>query len=262
MSTLVYPQLATGALSQYPVRKTRRTRTVINQAADGSTVRLADTAGGTTEWQLAYAELSDDEAAALEAFFAAAEGSLQSFTFLDPAANLLAWSEQPGADVWQKDPQLAVAQAVADPAGGTRGWRLTNQGAADQAIAQTLAVPGAYTYCFSVYVRAAAPATVRLGIGDQAADRVATSGWGRAVFVAAGTANTESLRFSIAVPAGQAVEIYGPQVEAQGGASVYRPSTTGGVYADAHLRDDTFRVTRTDFNRNSCTVNIIHADHL
>jgi hypothetical protein len=262
MSTLVYPQLATGALSQYPVRKTRRTRTVINQAADGSTVRLADAAGGTTEWQLEYAELSDDEAAALEHFFEAAEGSLQGFAFLDPAANLLAWSDQPDAAVWQKDPQLGLAQAVADPAGGTRAWRLTNQGVGDQAIAQTLEAPGAYTYCISVYVRAATPATLRLGIGEQTADRVATSAWGRATFAATGTAGGESVRFSITVPAGLAVEVYGPQVEAQGGASVYRSSTTGGVYADAHFRDDSLRVTRTDFNRNSCTVNIIHADHL
>ena len=44
MTMLVYPQLGTGALSQFPVRKTRRTRTVVNRAADGSTIKLADPA--------------------------------------------------------------------------------------------------------------------------------------------------------------------------------------------------------------------------
>jgi len=39
---LVYPQLESGALSQFPVLKTRTTRTVVNRAADGSTVRLAE----------------------------------------------------------------------------------------------------------------------------------------------------------------------------------------------------------------------------
>jgi hypothetical protein len=262
MSTLVYPQLSTGALSQYPVRKTRRVRTVVNQAADGSTFRLADPAGEITEWQLEYAEISDDEAAALEQFFTAAEGSLQGFTFLDPSANLLASSDALNTASWQADPLLMVTSGAADPAGGTLAWQLNNGGAAGQTIGQTLQVPGAYTYCFSVYARATAPRTVRLSIGDLAADRVVTESWGRIVFGAAGPAGGESLRFAIEVPPSTAIEVYGPQVEAQGGASVYRASTRGGVYDGAHFRDDVFRVTRTGCNRNSCTVNIIHANHL
>jgi hypothetical protein len=81
MTTLVYPQLATGALSQFPVRKKRRARTVINRSADGSTVKLADPACEVTEWNLTYADLSDQEAATLQSFFAAAEGSLNGFVF-------------------------------------------------------------------------------------------------------------------------------------------------------------------------------------
>ncbi len=45
---LVYPQLGTGAMSQFPIRKTRRTRTVTNRAADGSAIKLADPAGVRT----------------------------------------------------------------------------------------------------------------------------------------------------------------------------------------------------------------------
>jgi hypothetical protein len=262
MSTLVYPQLGTGALSQFPVRKTRRVRTVMNQSADGSTVRLGDSAGEITEWQLEYAEITDDEAAALESFFTAAAGSLQAFTFLDPSAKQLAWSDVLTTDSWQADPVLDVTSGATDPAGGTRAWQLHNGGAAGQAIGQTLQVPGAYTYSFSVYARSAAPTTVRLSIGDLVADRVVTAEWGRVVYGAAGPAGGESLRFAIEVAAGTMVEVYGPQVEAQDGASVYRASTRGGVYDDAHFREDVFRVTRTAFNRNSCTVNIIHANHL
>src|ERR1035438_7018753 len=88
-----YPQLGSGALSQFPVQKTRRARTVVNQASDGSTIKLADPAGAVTEWQLRYTDLSDAEAAALRAFFDSAEGTLNGFTFLDPAGNLLAWSD-------------------------------------------------------------------------------------------------------------------------------------------------------------------------
>jgi hypothetical protein len=256
MSSLVYPQLI-----QFPVQKTKRPRTVVNTAADGSTVRLADPAAEITQWRLDYVDLMDDEAALLEQFFADAEGSLNGFTFLDPTANLLAWSDELDIDVWQTDPLLMVTDLVADPAGGTRAWRLSNPAGAGQGIGQTIEAPGGYSYCFSVYVRAAAPTTVRLTAGGEATDRVVTSAWDRIVF-AVTPAAAESVRFGIEVSNGAALDIYGPQVEAQGGASKYRAATRGGVYTDAHLSDDVFSVTRTGCNRNSCTVNITHANHL
>src|ERR1035437_9312192 len=90
---LLYPQLSTGALSQFPVRKHRRLRTVVNTMADGSTIKLADPGATATEWQLNYSGLTDGELAVLQQFFRDAEGRLQGFTFLDPTANLLAWSD-------------------------------------------------------------------------------------------------------------------------------------------------------------------------
>jgi hypothetical protein len=261
MSALMYPQLGTGALSQYPIRKTRRMRTVINEAADGSTVRLADAAAELVEWRLEYVDLTDAEAALLAQFFMDAEGSLNGFTFVDPAGNLLAWSAKLDTDVWEKDPFLTVADGVADPAGETRAWTVANSGTAGQVIAQTVGVPGGYPYCFSVYLRSSVPGTVRLMIGEQAFERVVHTAWGRVV-CAATPPPGESIRFGIELGAASAISVYGPQVEAQQGASVYRATTRGGVYIDAHLRDDTFSVTRTGCNRNSCTVNIVHANHL
>ena len=80
----MYPQLTTAAYSQFPLRKQRRTRTVTNMAADGSSIKLADPNGAITEWQLQYEGLSDTELNRLQQFFAATEGSLNGFTFLDP----------------------------------------------------------------------------------------------------------------------------------------------------------------------------------
>jgi hypothetical protein len=39
-------------------------------------------------------------------------------------------------------------------------------------------------------------------------------------------------------------------------------STAGGVYQNARFRDDELAVTTTGVNRHSCTVNIIHVNHL
>jgi hypothetical protein len=257
-----YPQLGSGALSQFPVQKNRRPRTVVNQAADGSTIKLADPAGMVTEWVLTYADLSDAEATALLGFFAAAEGRLNGFTFLDPAGNLLAWSDQLNEAVWQKDPLLTLTGGVADPRGSTLGWQLSNSGGAGQGVGQTLAAPGQYQFCLSAYVRAATATSVELTVGSQAAQRVVTSEWTRIAWTSNGDTQATSVRFGIEILAGNVVEVYGLQVEAQAAASGYKASTLGGVYEEAHLGDDVLTITSTDVNRHSCTVKIIHANHL
>jgi hypothetical protein len=257
-----YPQLGSGALSQFPVRKNRRTRTVVNRAADGSTIKLADPAGAVTEWDLTYVDLSDAEATTLLGFFAAVEGSLTGFTFLDPAGNLLAASDHLDQAGWQKDPLMSLTGGITDPRGGTLAWQLSNSGGAEQALGQTLAAPGEYLYCLSVYVRAATATNVGLAIGSQTERRAVTSEWTRVAWTANGDAQATSVRFAITIGAGELVEVYGLQVEAQAAASSYKASTGGGVYEDAHLGDDVLTITSTDVNRHSCTVKIIHANHL
>src|SRR5471032_310348 len=168
---LVYPQLGTGALSQFPVRKNHRMRTVVNAAPDGSSVKLADPNGEVTEWQLPYSDLSDGEIGALEQFFAAAEGTLNGFTFLDPTANLLAWSGKLDENAWAPGPLLTVSGGIGDPTGGTQAWRLTNTGAGSQGITQTLPAPAGYVYCLSAYVRTAQAITATMLIGSGRADR-------------------------------------------------------------------------------------------
>jgi len=257
-----YPQLESGALSQFPVQKRRRLRTVVNLAADGSMIKLADPAGEITEWLLTYKDLSDAEAAALRAFFNATEGTLNGFTFLDPAGNLLAWSDQLGSAAWQTGPLLNLTPEIIDPRGGTRAWRLSNGGGAEQTIGQTLSSPGEYQYCLSAYLRAAAATSVRLMIGSEIARRAVTSEWTRIAWTSSGEGQATSVRFAIEIEAGNVVDVYGLQVEAQTAASGYKASTRGGVYEDAHLADDALTIARTDVNRHSCTVKIIHANHL
>ncbi len=165
----MYPQLTTGAYSQFPLRKQRRTRTVTNMAADGSSIKLADPNAAITEWQLRYEGLSDIELSSLQQFFSTAEGSLNGFTFLDPAGNLLAWSEDLTNAVWEAGPFLASAGGVTDPLGGTRAFHLTNSGEGAQSVTQTLNVPTGYIYSLSVYVQAAQPTTVTLLLGSNRA---------------------------------------------------------------------------------------------
>jgi hypothetical protein len=258
---LVYPQLATGALSQFPIRKQHRRRTVLNTAADGTSIKLADPNGEVTQWQLAYADLSDAELGALEQFFSAAEGTLNGFVFLDPAGNLLAWSSKLDDQVWTAGPLLAVAGGISDPLGGTGAWQLTNCGAGPQDICQTLETPAGYLYCLSAYVRSAQPVTATMMIGSGRADRAVTNQWTRIAFAYSGDATAASIQFGLKVPAACCLDVFGLQVEPQGGASAYKATTTGGVYQDARLADDLLTITTTGVNRHSCTVKIIHGNH-
>src|SRR5579862_2476021 len=97
---LFFPQLSTGALSQFPVTRSANMRTVSNQLAGGFTVRMSDTGDQTVQWRLRYSNLTDSERAAIESLFEASEGQLSTFTFLDPTSNLLTWSEDWTQPVW------------------------------------------------------------------------------------------------------------------------------------------------------------------
>ncbi|MGD0666027.1 MAG: hypothetical protein ABSB23_00590 [Bryobacteraceae bacterium] len=258
----VYPQLVTGVVSQFPIVKHRRPRTVVNAAADGSSIKLADPTGATVGWQIQYANLSDIELAALQQFFTAMEGSLNSFTFLDPAANLLAWSEDLTNAVWAAAPFLTQTSDVADPLGGSNGWQLTNSGGGAQALTQTLNAPTNYTYCFSVYAFSSQPATIELQFASNSAQAALTPRWSRIQITGTGDPTASSIEFGIELPAGTTVSVFGPQVEAQPAPSSYKTGTTGGVYANARFRDDAFTFTSTDVNHHSATVNIFYANSL
>jgi len=99
-------------------------------------------------------------------------------------------------------------------------------------------------------------------IGSEVARRAVTSEWTRISWTSSGEGQATSVRFAIEIEAGNVVDVYGLQVEAQTAASGYKASTRGGVYEDAHLGDDVLTMASTDVNRHSCTVKIIHANHL
>src|ERR1700678_2917986 len=159
---LYYPQLTTGAVSQFPVTCNTYMRTVANQLPSGYTIRMADTGLQKVQWRLRYSALTYGEQASIENLFEASEGQLNTFTFLDPTDNLLMWSEDWTQTVWTPDPLLQVNAGVSDPLGGTDGMQLTNTAQTTQQIVQNTNGPSGFLYCYTVYLRSAVPATVQL----------------------------------------------------------------------------------------------------
>src|SRR5450631_1958650 len=141
MANLVFPQLTSGALAQFPIRKQKFARTVKNVLQDGTLILYPDPHGNRIVWELKYLDLSVADAQALQSHFESCAGPLRAFTFIDPTENMLGQSADLAASAWDCAPGLKLAAGDSDPAGGTGAYTLANTAQAAGAISQTLAVP-------------------------------------------------------------------------------------------------------------------------
>lgn len=258
-----FPQLCSGATGQFPIQRQRISRTVVNQSCQNYQVKLADPGAAVTEWHLSFDELSDQELAALEALFQAVEGSLTPFTFLDPADNLLAWSEQQTQPVWQADPLLTITAGLADPLGGTSAYQLTNPTAATLMLQQSINAPASLEYCFSVYASSTESTRLWLVRGSETDPYNISPQWSRLISAGQSQSTADSIAFGVALDPGSTVNIFGMQAEAQSAASLYKPTTeTGGVYPNARFRDDSLTITTIGPSRHSCELDIVNVEYL
>ena len=245
---LVFPQLASGSAAMYPVLRKNLTRTVVNLLSDGSAVIFADPDGASREWELRPAGLTLQESTAIETLFQAASGGLTTFTFLDPAGNLLRRSEEFGAAEWDNGPLIQLTPAITDPLGTTRGTRAINSGSAAGAVAQTLPIPGNFRYALSVWAKTTGGSGVALfatTTGGSATRSFALSTqWKRVSLRIELGQNTESVTCGAELEPGASVDLFGMQLEAAPGVSDYKKTNAeSGVYAKARFTDDELAVT-------------------
>lgn len=260
MTNLYYPQLASGAMAQYPIRKTRLARTIKNVLADGSVILFTDPNGGRLTWQLSYTELATADVQALSEHFNACAGPFRSFTFIDPTDNMLVSTSDLTGAAWNTSSLIRVDANIADPEGGAEALTATNTGQSNQEIAQTLPVPASYQYCFSAFVRSAQPSfieVIRRGPSvEQSANLAIGPAWTR--IISSGRLDDSGTGFTIALSlaAGEQVDLYGLQLEPQIAPSRYRPTGTGGVYTNAHWAADQLIITADAPNLFSTSFNI------
>ena len=257
----VFPQLSSGAVTQWPIRRNRVSRTVVNESMDGTRIKLGDSGADSMEWDLQFSAITDSERNALWQLFENCEGRLGSFTFLDPADNLLSWSEKLDEPVWSANALLTISSGIADPEGGTQATRLVNTSGGALRIEQIVDGPARLHYAFSVQARSAAPTPLTV-YRQATADLVSSvvdvdSQWKRYLLSGSFTSTDESLVFGLELGAGHTVDVYGMQVEAQTGGSNYKKTfSRSGVYPEARFADDVLSVTADGPNRHSCSVRI------
>jgi hypothetical protein len=257
---LYFPQLTTGSISQFPVTRKNQRRTITNILPDGSDLRMEDSGAAQVTWDLTYTHLTSDEFAGIQQLFEAVEGRLGTFTFLDPTANLLNWTEDFSQSNWTADPLLQTGANVQDPFGGTGAAQMTNTAQIPQQIRQTIAAPSSFRYCFSVYLRSEAPCMVAMIPASQAESQgsfAVGSTWTRAITSVKLASQQDGITFGLELPAGCSVAVFGPQVEAQLGAGSYKKTTNlAGVYTNSRFDSDALALTATGPNQHSCTVRI------
>jgi hypothetical protein len=258
---LFYPQLSSGGTGQFPIARQETHRTVQSAMPSGATIRSSDAGADSVQWKLTYSHLTDAEWAAIEALYKAAQGRLLPFTFLDPTDNLLVWSSDLTKSVWTTDPMVTVGGGIGDPNGGTGAFQLTNGGQAQQGVGQTLPAPAGLIYAFSVYVSSAAPESVSLVATDGTAalhETVNTApGWTRVQMQSLLASGQGAITFRIELATGTQVNVFGPQVEAQPTASLYKATAgRGGVYPESRFSQDAIQRVSTGVNQNAAAIQI------
>lgn len=259
---LAFPQLSTGASAVYPVTKRFVTKTAVNILADGSKDLVADPDGSVTTWELRAMGLTRVEWNAIEALFQQTCGRWGSFTFLDPLGNLLVQSETLTDSVWAKGALLQLTVGIADPLGGSRATRVVNAGQASAAVEQTLAVPGGYQYCMSVWARSATGSRVSLAIAGASKSFALTEQW-RRIFATVNPEQpgAETVTFGAHLDAAETVDLFGMQAEAQLGPSDYKPTgARGGVYSRARFDTDHMTVTARSTDVHDAVVRIVSTE--
>jgi len=257
-----FPQLLSGAIVQYPFAKRLRCRTAIVTHLDGTSTKFADVGNDAVVWDFVLQGLNGLECGELESFFETMAGRLGEFTFLDPGANLLSWSEDLTAACWVKGPAIALSVGLLDPTGGNSAAKITNQGAAIQSVEQRIAAPSWFQYCFSTYLRSDQATRVTLTQSTSSTKESVTftigPNWKRYVHSKLMSSNEEQVTFGIDADAGVCFEVYGLQAEAQLYPSQYKRTTSrNGIYSRARFDMDVLSVSAEGPEAYSCRIRII-----
>jgi len=252
-----FPQVGSGSIAQFPVSRSRRWRSIVNQMEDGELIMLPDETAGQIQWKLSYQGLIDTEVQSFSNLFTASQGEFAAFTFIDPLANLLGWSESLSQSAWQVG-LLQTAAGVTDPLGTQRAWSIANPSPGTQSLQQSRGVSGNYVACFSAYLRSSLPGTVALRRDGTAVTVSVGPAWRRVFVNGAGVGGAGQSTFSISLAAGQTIDVWGLQVEAQPYPSAYKQTTAAlGIYEETYFGDDALTITSTNVGFSSCDITLI-----
>lgn len=251
---MFFPILRSGSMAQYPVARKTSHGLVTTTTPGGIVWRGQNGAPAGVEWRLSYDELTDDEARALEQHFDAMSGSAGRFTFVDPLANLLRWSEDVSAEGWVRGAGLA-AQAMTDATGEVY-FALSNGGGAEATLGQAVTLPAGARLCFSCEVRGAGSGVEAMAGGERRGASW-SAGWRHIHATCQPLGSETAVMAGLSLKAGAVVEVRRLQAEMQAAPTPYKASwERGGIYESTRYGQDRLVVAATGPNRNRAQVRL------
>ena len=249
-----FPQVSSGSIAQFPLRRLRKWRSIENRLESNESIAMPDPSAGEIEWNFSMKDLSDPEAHSITDLFSLANGQFGAFLFVDPLANLLGWSENLSRPDWQAG-LLNVITGAADPIGSQRASLLVNPSAGTQALQQTVALPGEYVACFSAWVSSDVSSWVTLARGTKEVTVPVGPVWKRVYITGKGERGATESAFSMLLDAGQSINVWGMQVEAQPYPSEYKQTRSAmGIYDQTYFANDELTMTITGVGLSSCEI--------
>jgi hypothetical protein len=153
---------------------------------------------------------------------------------------------------------LSAGGGFGDPLGSQRGWNVQNGNGAEQALSQTLSIPGEYTACFSAYVRSDSAGAVGIARDSNRVSVPVGPQWKRIQISGSAAAGATASTFSVIFSAGSTVRVFGLQVEAQPWPSIYRPTgAAAGILEETRFDGGELKVVHTAPGLSACQVSLI-----
>lgn len=256
-----FPQLLSGASSQFPLRKTLQFRTVSDGADGVPSMRVVDDGIRQVEWVMQLRGLRDEEIAAITTLYQEMRGTHGAFVFCDPEDNLLVHSEDLNHAAWNKSPGITVSLAPTHAPSTGAAWRLAASGSAGE-VWQQSTLPADYQWVLSLYARADAPREITLlqrsSHGERHRTVAVDANWRRYWIGGSGWPAGEGMDVGIRINTIGPVDVSGFQLEGQLSPSFYKRTTaTCGVYPEARFADERLRVTTIASNCHQTNLRVV-----
>ena len=253
---LLYPQLLSGAVAQYPLRISREMANAFNLQEDGTRYLEVTTNPSTLRWQLTYKHLQRQEIDALETFFEATRGPLLTFIFLDPTGNLLNCSEDLSQPFWERSPQLAVSQIIGDL---STSFELASTGGGVAVLSQIVPCPSKALLCFSLYARANQATQMTLAVWDTSnrTQKIFSVGadWKQYFVSQIGSGQDAEKTLEVSLNGASPIQVSRISLNAQPApASYVKTSQRSGIKPQTRFDQDTLLVTALGDDAFSCSV--------
>lgn len=255
---LEFPMLDNGLAIQLPIELRISKHIVHNQFRDGSVLTNSESSGTKYSWAWTHSNLSDTEMARFVNFWEQTGRGARAIRFYDPLGNLLRHSEELASAEWQRVGLIDVTEM--DPLDGTRQYLLTNSGDTDAEIAQAVNVDSLVSLVLSVKATWAGAANIVLASTAEGSniERGYSIDGSRICEMPIRSGLQGSIRrIAIRVPAHTQVIVSEAQLEVGLKRGDYLISNEGGIFEDAWIDPNQFRLWSTAPGSHSISMKVL-----